>query len=45
MDIEKLFNKLIEDENIKDIPVMYLLRVATVVFELINSGEFYYENE
>ena len=45
MDMKKLFNKIISDESIKDIPVMHVLRVVRIVFELINSGEFYFENE
>ena len=45
MDMEKLFNELVKDESIKDIPVMHILRVVTVVFELIDSGEFYFEND
>ena len=45
MNMTKLFNELIKDESIHDIPVSYVLRVVTAVFELINSGKFYYQNE
>ena len=45
MDMEKLFDELVKDESIKDIPVMYVLRVVNAVFELINSGKFYFENK
>ena len=45
MDTEKLWNKLIEDENIKNIPLKDVLKVVIAVFEAINSGECYYTNE
>ena len=45
MDMEKLFNELVKDESIKDIPVMHVIQIITVIFELINSGDFYFENE
>lgn len=45
MNMRKLFNELIKDESIHDIPVSHVLRVVTVVFELINSGKFYFDNE
>ena len=45
MNVKKLCDKLIEDETLKDIPLTYVFRVVLSVFELINSGEFYYTNE
>lgn len=45
MDVEKLCDKLIEDETLKDIPLTHVLRVVLSVFDLINSGECYYEND
>lgn len=45
MDITELFNELIKSEELKDIPVLYILIVANTVFDLINSGRFFYENE
>ena len=44
MDMKKLCDKLIEDESLKDIPLTYVFRVALSLFELINSGDFFYEN-
>ena len=44
MNVKKLCDRLIEDESIKDIPLTYVFRVVLSVFELINSGEFYFQN-
>lgn len=45
MDINKLFNELIKDDEIKGIPVSHVLKIVTAVFELINSGRFFIESE
>lgn len=45
MDVEKLCDKLFEDETLKDIPLAYIYRIVFSVFALIESGEFFYENE
>ena len=45
MNMTKLFNELIKDESIQGIPISHVLKVVIAVFELINSGEYYYENE
>ena len=45
MDMEKLFNEIINNESIKDIPINHVLKVVTVIFELINSGKYYFENQ
>lgn len=39
MDMKKLYKKLIENENLKDIPAIYVLRVAVALLELVFSGE------
>lgn len=44
MDMRKLFNELVENEELQDIPVLHLMMVVTAVFELINSGRFYLDN-
>ena len=44
MDMKKLFEKLIADENIQKIPLNYVLEVFYAVINAINSGECYYEN-
>ena len=43
--MKKLCKKIFEDEDIRDIPVEYVIRIVSVIFELINSGEFYYQND
>ena len=45
MDMNKFCDKLIEDENLKDIPLTFVFRVVLSVFSLIESGECFYENE
>ena len=45
MDMEKFFDNLIESEDLKDIPIDFIFRVVVRVFELINSGEFFYFKE
>ena len=45
MDMDKFFELLINDDSIKDVPLMYVMQVALAVFEIINSGECKYELE
>lgn len=45
MNINELFDALVQSEDLKGIPVIHVLRVLATVFELINSGKFFYENE
>lgn len=42
MDVVKLFDLLLEDEEIKDIPQEIIFRVAYEVIALISSGECFY---
>ena len=45
MDMNKLCEKLIKDENLKDIPFTYVFRVVFSIFAIIDSGECFYKNE
>ena len=45
MNIDKLYKLLMNDEDIMDIPILYVFRVAVAVFKIINSGECKYELE
>lgn len=45
MDMKKLCKLLFENENIKNIPLEYVIKVVAAIFEIINSGECFYENE
>ena len=43
--MKKLCKKLFESDEIKDIPLEYVIKVVSVVFEIINSGECFYTDE
>lgn len=43
--MRKLCKELFENDEIRDIPIEYVIKVVAVVFEIINSGECYYEVE
>ena len=45
MDIVRLFEKVIEDEEVRDIPLMYVFTVVCCVVEAIGSGECFYDTE
>lgn len=39
MDMKKLCDLLTSNEDLRDIPITYVFRVACAVFELINEGD------
>lgn len=45
MDMNEFYDKLIHEDKIKDIPLTYVLRIAIVILEIINSGECMHELE
>ena len=45
MDNNLLCQKLIEREDIKDIPAIHVLKVAIAVLEIINCGECFFDAE
>ena len=45
MDMDKLFKALTSNEDIKDIPLTYVMRITIAVFEILNSGECFYHLE
>lgn len=45
MDTDKLFKALTSNEDLKDIPLTYIMRITIAVFEIINSGECFYQLE
>ena len=45
MDMDKFYKLITSDEDLQDIPLIYIMRVAIAVFEIINSGECFYELE
>ena len=45
MDIKKLYEKVIQSEEVHDIPLIHILAVLSAVLDAIASGECFYENE
>lgn len=45
MDIKKLYEKVIQNAEVHDIPLTHILTVLNVVLETIGEGECFYENE
>jgi len=45
MDMDKFYKLLTNDEEIADIPILFIFRVAVKAFEIINSGECKYDLE
>ena len=45
MDIKKLYEKVIQNAEVHDIPLTHILTVLNVVLETIVEGECFYENE
>ena len=43
MDIVKLCDKLFDDEELKDIPIEHIFRVAYEVLVIIAEGECFYK--
>lgn len=45
MDIQKLFRKVLESEEVQGIPLIYVILVFNSIIEAINTGECFYTNE
>lgn len=45
MDMNKLFKALTAHDDIQDIPLTYVMRITIAVFEILNSGECFYDLE
>lgn len=45
MDMDKFYKMLTNDDDIADIPIIFVFRVAMATFKIINSGECAYEIE
>ena len=45
MDIKKLYEKVIQSEEVHGIPLVYILTILNVVLEAIGTGECFYETE
>ena len=44
MDIGKLFDAIIENENIKNIPLNHIFAVFYAIISAINEGKCYYDD-
>lgn len=45
MDIIKLFEMVLDNDEIKDIPLVYVFEVVCCVVDAIGSGECFYKTE
>ncbi len=45
MDVLKLCEKVLESEDVKDIPLVYVYIIVTTVIEAISSGECFLQTE
>ena len=45
MDLNKLCEKVLQDEQIKKIPLEYVFAVMNIIIEAISSGECFYQTE
>ena len=45
MDLKKLCEKVLENEEVKDIPLIFVLTVINSVIEAISSGECFLSTE
>lgn len=45
MDILKLFEKVMEDDDVKGIPLMYVFTIVCSVVEAISTGDCFYNDD
>ena len=45
MDVIKLFEKVLEDEEVQGIPLLYVLTVVCSVVDAIGTGECFYNTD
>lgn len=45
MDLNKLCEKVMNSDEVKDIPIIYVYKIIFTVIEAISSGECFYETE
>lgn len=45
MDINKLYEKVIQSKEVHNIPLIHIMTVLIVVLDIIGEGECFYENE
>ena len=45
MDIQKLYEKIIQDEELHNIPLIHIMAVLNAVLDAISDGDCFYEND
>lgn len=45
MDIDKLFKKVIASDDIRNVPILFIIMVFNCVLDEISTGECFYETE
>lgn len=45
MDLDKLCKKVMESDDVKNIPIVYVFMVIKCVIDVIGSGECFYNTE
>lgn len=45
MDIDKLFKKVISSDDVKDVPIIFIITVFNCVLDEISTGECFYTTE
>ncbi len=45
MDIEKLFKTVMLSDEVKDVPIIYIITVLNCVLDVIGTGECFYKTE
>ena len=45
MDMKKFCDELMNDEDLRDIPLTYVFRVVISIFTLIDSGKCFYKDD
>lgn len=43
MDMEKFVDKLLKSDELKDVPMEYIFKVVSSVFNILNNGNVFYE--
>lgn len=45
MDIDKLFKNVISNDDVKNVPIIFIITVFNCVLEEISTGECFYQTE
>ena len=45
MNMEKFKELLFENKEIREIPLIYVFKVVSIVFDIINNGDVFYKEE